>query len=371
MGASHTSLWLRLGFALVPIVASLAVSALLVMAVGSDPIAVVEAVWSGAFRNSNSVAGVVNFWLPLTLCALGLVVTFTAGLWNIGVEGQMMMGAVFASWAAQFVVLPSPLLIGFEILLAMLGGALWAGLVGVLKVRLGVHEIFGGVALNALANVLAIYLISGPWQPPEGGSAQATPPFPADANLPPISTEFPVSLVMILIVVAAFLFVVFALRGTRWGLQLKATGKNSRSALLLGVPTTQSAMTAFMVCGLLAGAAGSYRVLFTYNSLRPLASGGIGFLALLVVLLVSSRALWVPFITFAFAVILGGSTRLKVALQLDQSLAGVLQGVLVLFVLLSNGLRMRLSRPNEQSGVTPSATARPSSASEPGTVANE
>ena len=104
MSSTRGSIWLRLGFALVPIVASLGVSALLVMAVGSDPIAVVEAVWTGAFRNSTSFAGVINFWLPLTLCALGLVVTFTAGLWNIGVEGQMMMGAIFASWAAQFAV---------------------------------------------------------------------------------------------------------------------------------------------------------------------------------------------------------------------------------------------------------------------------
>lgn len=372
MSSTRGSIWLRLCFALVPIVASLGVSALLVMAVGSDPIAVVEAVWTGAFRNSTSFAGVINFWLPLTLCALGLVVTFTAGLWNIGVEGQMMMGAIFASWAAQFVVLPSPLLIGFEIALAMIGGALWAGLVALLKIRLGVHEIFGGVALNALANVIAIYLISGPWQPPEGGSAQATPPFPRDAVLPPFSSEFPVSLLMIILVIVAFLFVVLALRGTRWGLQLRATGRNSRSALLLGVPTTQSALSAFLVCGMLAGIAGSYRVLFTYNSLRPLASGGIGFLALLVVLLVSSRALWVPFVTFAFAVILGGSTRLKVALQLDQSLAGVLQGVLVLFVLLSNGLRMRLARrlgrthPEEISSAPLAAPNAPM-----GTAANE
>jgi simple sugar transport system permease protein len=124
-------------------------------------------------------------------------------------------------------------------------------------------------------------------------------------------------------------------------LQLKATGKNPRSALLLGVPTTRSALSALIVCGVLAGIAGSYRVLFTYDSLRPLVSGGIGFLALLVVLLVSVRTVWAALVAFAFAVILGGSTRLKVALQLDQSLAGVLQGFVVLLVLLSDGLRQR------------------------------
>lgn len=335
---------LQIGLVILPIFASLLIAAVLIIAVGSDPRRVFEAVWEGAFRNSNAFAGVVNFWIPLALCSMGLIVTFTAGLWNIGVEGQMIIGAIFASWAAQYVALPSsPLQIGLEIALAALGGALWGLLVGVLKTRLGVHEIFGGVALNALANVWSIYLISGPWQPPEGGSAQATAPFPSYAVLPPMSNEFPVNLLALVIVGVAIVTVVLALRGTRWGLQLKATGKNPRSALLLGVPTTHSALTAFMVCGALAGIAGSYRVLFTYTSLRPLASGGIGFLALLVVLLVSVRAIWVPLVALVFAVILGGSTRLKVALQLDQSLAGVLQGTLVLLVLLSNGLRVRLS----------------------------
>jgi simple sugar transport system permease protein len=112
-----------------------------------------------------------------------------------------------------------------------------------------------------------------------------------------------------------------------------------RAPLLLGVPTERSAVAAGEVCRALAG----IRVTVCLPTAAfVLVSGGIGFLGLLVVLLVANRALWVPFVTFAFAAILGGSTRLKVALQLDQSLAGVLQGFLVLVVLLFNGVRQRL-----------------------------
>lgn len=355
----------QVAFAILPIAVSLVITALLVIAVNSDPIAVFEAVWQGAFRTSNSFAGVVNFWIPLVLCSMGLIITFTAGLWNIGVEGQMGMGAVFASWAALFVTLPQPAQIALELALAMLGGALWAALVGVMKTRLGVHEIFGGVALNALANVVTIYLVTSPWSPPGGNSKQATDPFVENALLPQISSEFPVNLLMIILVFVAIVFVILVLRGTRWGLQLKATGKNARSALLLGVPTTRSAISALMVCGALAGLAGSYRVLFTYDSLRTLVSGGIGFLALLVVLLVAVRALWAPFIAFAFAVILAGSTRLKVALQLDQSLAGVLQGLVVLMVLLSSGLRQRIMERSASRGdETPQSGFQPVTPSE-------
>lgn len=333
---------MRFLLGVLPIVISLLITAVLIIMVNADPIAVFNSVMEGAFRNTDALAGVVNFWIPLTLVSLGLVICFTAGLWNIGVEGQMMIGAVFASAIAQSVMLPSPLQIGLEIVAAVVGGALWGILVGVLKTRLGVHEIFGGVALNALANVLSIYLIAGPWAPPQGGNSQATAPFVTEALLPPLSAEFPVSLFALLIVFVACTGTYFALRGTRWGLQLKATGKNARSALLLGVPTERISLSALLVCGALAGIAGAYRVLFTYGSMRALASGGIGFLGLLVVLLVSARALWTPLVAFAFAVILAGSTRLKIALQLDPSLAGVLQSTLVLVVLMFNGLRERL-----------------------------
>lgn len=338
---------LRVVFLLVPIVLSLLITSILILAIGQNPFEVYVTIWQGAFRNAGTWAGVVNFWIPLTFASMGLVITFTAGLWNIGVEGQMMMGAIWASWAARSLPLPPLALIPIEIVMAMAGGAFWGLLVGILRVRLGVNEIFGGVALNSLASVIVIYLISGPWQPPEGGSAQSTAPFPADSLLPALGTEFPVSLLALILAVIAIIFVALALRGTRWGLQLKASGKNARSALLLGVPTTRTALSAFAACGAIAGIGGAYRVLFTFQSLRPQPSGGIGFLALLVVLVVAYRPLIAPLVAFAFAAILAGSTRLRVALQLDQSVAEVLQGIIVLLVLLTNGVRARFFGTND------------------------
>ncbi|HVU13361.1 MAG TPA: ABC transporter permease [Phototrophicaceae bacterium] len=347
---SKNRTWFQVVFAVAPIIVSLAITSALILTVNADPIAVFQSEWNGAFRSPTVFAGVINFWMPLALCSMGLIVTFTAGLWNIGVEGQIGMGAVFATWAALFVTLPQPAQIALEIALGFLGGALWGALVGFLKTQLGVHEIFGGVALNSLANVITIYLVTGPWSPPGGASKQSTAPFVTNALLPQISADFPVSLLMLILTFAAIIGVILILRGTRWGLQLKATGKNARSALLLGVPTTRSAISALMVCGGLAGIAGAFRVLFVYQSLRTLVSGGIGFLALLVVLLVAVRALWAPLIALIFALFLGGSTRLKIELGLDESLVGVLQGLIVLLVLLASGLRQRLSERDSGRG---------------------
>ncbi len=331
-----------LGFTLLPILLSLMITALLIIAVGQNPLDVLTVIWQGGFASTTSIADSLNLWIPLTLASVALIVTFTAGLWNIGVEGQMMMGAIFASWAARTLDFPSPILIPVELLLAALGGAFVGLIIGVLKTRFNINEIFSGVAINALVNVFSIYLVSVLWRAPEGGNVQSTPPFRQSAWIPPFSPDFSVSLLMVVLVIAITVLVALALRTTRWGLRLKATGKNPRSALLLGVPTERTTLSAFMVCGMIAGIAGSYRVLFTYHSLRPGASGGIGFLGLLIVLLLSMRMMWVPLVAFIFAGILAGSSRVQSRLQLDQSLAGVLQGILVLTVLLFNGIRERL-----------------------------
>jgi ABC-type uncharacterized transport system permease subunit len=321
---------------------SLGLTSVVILLVGENPLEVLELVVDGALGDVKSLAGVVSFWLPLLLSCMGLVVTFRAGLWNIGVEGQIMIGAVCATGVALYPPnLPSEVTITLSIVAGMVGGAVWGLLIGFLKTRLGVHEIFGGTGLNALANLVAIYLISGPWLPAEGGSAQGTSPIPPISRLTSMSADFPVSGLMLVLAIIASLLVIVALAYTRWGLQLKATGRNARSALLLGVPVERTLWSSLILCGLLGGLAGAYRVMFVYNNLRPLLSGGIGFLALLAVLLAGMRAVWIPLIAFLFSIILVGSTRLKITLQLDQSLAGVLQGALVLVSLFVNGLRER------------------------------
>ncbi|MDX2136746.1 MAG: ABC transporter permease [Chloroflexota bacterium] len=333
--------------ALIPILISLVASAVLIAAAGVNPAAAASELLRGAFRDADAAANVVNFWIPLTFASIGLIITFRAGLWNIGVDGQLTMGAIFASAVALSWPLPGPLLIAAQLAAAMIGGGLWGALAGFLKSRLGVNEIFGGVALNQIANLATLYLITGPWQPAEGGSVRSSPPFPADALLPRFSDDFRVSPLMLIAVVATLVVVYAALRGTRWGLQLKATGRNARSALLLGVPTTRTVLSAFIVCGALAGLAGAFRALVVFQSLRPLVSGGIGFLAVLVALLAAGGVLLVPLITFAFSVLLGGSAQLKVALRLDVALVGVVQGILVLSALLFNGLSERWKKRRE------------------------
>ena len=319
---------------LIPVVAALLFTSVLLLLFNAGPIESFQAMFEGAFGDQAKTLSVLAFWVPLTLASFGLVVTFTAGLWNIGVEGQIILGSIAASWVALKIQMPVPFLqVSLEILAAMAAGALWAAFTALLKTRGGVNEIFGGLALNNLAIILTNYLISGPWQPPEGGTFRGTAPFAPDALLDRFADSrfSPSSMVLTII---TFVLIFILLRGTFWGLKLKALGKNKYSAFLLGVASEREMVLAMMLCGALAGLGGAVRVLSWFDSLRQSISGGIGFLALLVVMLANYQTIWVPFISLFFSAVLNGSIALQLRTQLHSSLGGILTGVMVLFVLL-------------------------------------
>jgi simple sugar transport system permease protein len=342
--------WLYRLWPLVPVAGALIFTSGLLLLFDASPTEAYRAMWDGAFGGQDKILGVLAFWVPLLLCSTGLILTFTAGLWNIGIEGQIILGAISASWVALNVNAPAWVLIPLEIGAAMLGGALWAGLSAVLKTRGKVNEIFSGLALNNLAIILTNYLISGPWQPPEGGSFRGTAPF-QDAALLPRLLESRFSPLSLVLAVIALIGVYFVLRGTTWGLRLKALGKNPYSAFLLGVSSERETILAMMFCGALAGVGGAVRVLSWFDSLRQSISGGIGFLALLIVMLAGYRILWVPFIAFFFSAVLNGSITLQLKTQLHSALGGILTGVTVLLVLLFGSARqLGLGRGKASSG---------------------
>ena len=344
-----------------PVLLSVAVTTLLLAVVGANPLTTYGSLVDGAFGSTERLLTTLAFWVPLLFCATGLLVTFNTGLWNIGVEGQMIMGAIGASWVALTVDqlnlgLPGWVIVPLELLVAAAFGAGYGALAGVLKTRGGVHEIFGGVALNNLAIIATNFLISGPWQPPEGGSFRGTVPFPSEAMLPLLGNSrfSPLSLGLALLLL---LGVALILGRTTWGLKLRALGKNLRAAFLLGVPSEREMLNAMMLCGALAGLAGSVRVLSWFDSLRQSISGGIGFLAILIVLLAGSRPVWTMLIALLFSALLNGGTIVNLRTQLHSSLSGIIQGTLVLFVLLFGEYRKLFRGKAAESGASPPGAA--------------
>jgi simple sugar transport system permease protein len=339
----------------------LIVIAVILALLGKNPLGAAVELLRGALGDSNSRADVVMFALPILLCATGLLITFTAGLWNIGIEGQVTMGAIFATLVARTVTSDtSPwLALPAELSLALIGGALWGLLPALLKVYGNVNEIFGGVALNFVAQNVLISLLNGPWKV---GTYSSTAPFEAPALLPSLPGTR-LSVLAIVLSLAAYAFVFVIVRGTHWGLQLKAMGRNEKSALLLGVRTKRNIMLAMVACGALGGLVGAIQALFVRGRLIPDISGGVGFLGILLALLVDLRAAWLPVVALLLALVPVGGLKLSMALddslQLDTSLGNVFQSALVLAVLLGNGVRARIRSRSPGVVIASDETAEP------------
>jgi simple sugar transport system permease protein len=327
------------------VVLALGIATLVLMATGAPPLAAFGNIIKGSVGSWGVASDVVVAWVPLLLVTTGLLMTFTVGLWNIGIEGQITLGAIFATWALrsfQGSSLDPALILALAFVAGMTGGMVWAMLVGALKTFGGVNEIFGGLGLNYVATALNVWLIFGPWKRPGVASMSGTVPFDRSLWLPTLNEQSRLAPIAVGLGIAGIVIVFVLLRGTYFGLRLKAVGKNPKAAYLLGIPTWQYMMASFALCGIFAGLAGAVQVTAVYHRLIPSISSGYGFLGLMVAMLVNfSAALAAPIALF-FAALNVGSIQLPIVLKLDSSLAGVLQGTIVLFVLLGDGLRKRL-----------------------------
>lgn len=311
----------------------------IILLTGALPLPVISSMLSGAFGTPGQFARVAATLVPLVLCTSGLLFTFTAGLYNLGIEGQITLGAIAAMIPIRLFenVLPAPLVILLALVAGSLGGMLWGLLAGVLKVFGRVNEIFAGLGLNFVADGLALYLIFGPWKRPGVASMSGTEQFSEALWLPTIgNTE--ASPIALLIALAALIATIIVMRGTYFGLQLRAVGLNLRAAYVLGIPAIRQLLSAFAICGGLAGLAGALQVLAVFHRLIPTISSNLGFLALLVAMLVGFNGWLILPVSFFFSALNIGSLQLPLSLNLESSLAGVIQGMLVLFAILGRGI---------------------------------
>ncbi len=336
----------NLGFQLLAVLLALGVTTLILLAVGAHPLDAYTNIIKGSVGSFGKFSDVLVAWIPLLIAVAGLLITFSAGLWNIGVEGQIIMGAIAATWiirSLQDGSTPPALIMALGILAGMIGGALWASLAGALKTFGGVNEIFGGLGLNFVATATTIWLIFGPWKRPGVASIAGTDNFNESVWLPTLP-DSRLSLWALGLAILSIVIVYFLLQGTYFGLRLKAVGKNPRSAYMLGVPTWQYSMMAFIICGAFAGLAGAIQAMGVYHRLIGSISSGYGFLGLLVAMLVNYQAIWAVPVALFFAALNIGGIQLPIILKLDSSITGILQGTLVLFVLMVEGVRQRIMK---------------------------
>ncbi len=309
-------------------------TSLVLLIAGAPPISAYYHILRGSLGSWSKFAHVIKAWIPLTLCGCGLLFTFRIGLWNIGVEGQVMMGAVFSTALLRLGLQSQApaMFLAMSLAAGLAGGGIWALIAGFLKTRGGVNEIFAGLGLNFVAQGVILWLIFGPWRRPGVASMSGTETFPVALWLPQLPS-LRLSPLALVIVTTALVATGLMLRYTRIGLNLKAIGNNPRAAFLFGLKPARHMIVAMVFAGGFAGLAGSLQVSGVYHRLLPAISSNYGYLALLVVMLCNYNIWLVPLVAFFFACLNVGSIQLPMVLQLDSSLAGVIQGALVLAIL--------------------------------------
>ncbi len=329
----------------IAVVLAILFTCVLIAIMDADPLAVFRVIFRGSLGSWDAFTQVLQAWVPLVLASCGLMFTFTSGLWNIGMEGQIEMGAIFAYGVIRLFIgtdTPGGWVIVLAVVGGVVGGVFWALLVGLLKNFGGVNEIFGGLGFNFIADAIMLSLVYGPWKP-EGVANGSTKMLESMYWLPQVKGTY-LSLWALGIAILGVIVATVILKGTYFGLKLKAVGKNNKSSFLLGIPTNRYMLLSFILCGVFAGLTGALQVTGFNHVLRNNISGGYGYVGLMVGMLANIQPLITAPIALVFIGLSKGAAGLGMDLKLDSNLSGVIQGSLVIFVLMMDGVRRIFSK---------------------------
>jgi ABC-type uncharacterized transport system permease subunit len=314
----------------VPVLLALAAGALLLIALGRDPLTFYRAVWTGGVAAGAWQDSAIAM-APFLLIAAGLILIFRAGLWNLGYNGQFLLAAAFVSGYAPTLVKHVPLWLAFSLLFLLAGavGGAWTLVPSVLKARFGTNEIITTLMMSFIGINLASLLIKGPFHDPTTPLPQ-TAVIPLDKMLPPIpGTRIHSGL---LVAFAAILVVHYLLTRTSWGLRLQIMGVNQRAARHFGVNLPRLIVVSFFASGLLIGFAAAADILGLWGYVRTGWDPAYGDTIIPFVFLARLNALAVvPFIAF-FAVLYTGGDLAAQQVNLSTDFLYVLVGLILLFM---------------------------------------
>jgi simple sugar transport system permease protein len=271
---------------------------------------------------------------PLLLIALGLAVCFRSNVWNIGAEGQYILGAIFASGVAMQA---GPTTGGWFVILVLiagvLGGMVWAGIVALLRDRFNANEILVSLMLVYVAGFVLNYLVYGPWKDPAGYNFPQTITFLKSTQVPKLFTGFRVNAGVIVALVAVVLFWVLLFR-TYAGFQLQVGGLAPAAARYAGFSSRRALWTALLLSGAMAGLAGGLEIAGPLGQLTPYVPAGYGFAAIIVAFVGRLHPVGIVFSAILMSMFYIGGELAQSRLGLPKSLTGVFQGLL-LFTLLA------------------------------------
>lgn len=328
-----------LAVSLVAIAAALAVTGLIFWAYGLNPISAYLTIARDTLGDRRALPEIVRPAIPLLLTGAGLVLAFRAQFYNIGAEGQLLLGAVAATGVALFTSVPAPWVLPVMFLAGFAGGALWGLLPAVLKLSLRVNEVISTLMMNYIALYLVSWLVTGPWKGPSVRGFAYTDTFPDAAQLAVLpGTRIHWGTLLIGVALAAGLTLL--LRRTRLGFEIRVQGQNPDAARYAGISPFRTTLAVMLLSGGAAGLAGVGEVAGIHHKLLDpnQVSLGFGYAAIIVAWLARGSPLAAIVTAMFLGLIYSSGDVMKVSLQMPFQVTGVFNGLILFFLIGSERL---------------------------------
>ncbi|MBB6578566.1 simple sugar transport system permease protein [Comamonas odontotermitis] len=315
---------------------------------GKDPVRGLQAFFWEPIKSANALAELTVKATPLLLIALGLAVCFRSNVWNIGAEGQFVMGAIAAGGVALMAgkgtggwIVPLVLVAGVA------GGMAWAGVVALLRDKFNANEILVSLMLVYVATLFLGYLVYGPWKDPMGYNFPQTKMFERVTQIPKLVQGMRMNIGVVIALVGAALLWVFLFR-TKVGFAQQVGGLAPAAARYAGFSSRRALWTALLISGGCAGLAGALEVAGPVGQLTPYVPMGYGFAAIIVAFVGRLHPVGMVFSAILMSMFYIGGELAQSRLGLPKSLTGVFQGMLLFTLLACDTLiayRVRWARP--------------------------
>lgn len=311
------------------VVLSLVFAGLVIAILGYNPIEVFSSMISGALGSATRLRQTVTKAVPLIITSLGILVAFKMKFWNIGGEGQIMMGAFAAASVALFTDLPKPLMLLCMAIAAMIAGGIWAFIPAIFKAKMGTNETIFTLMLNYIAIKFVTYLQYGPWKDPNSQGFPKVADFPPNAILPSVFGMH-IGWIIALVLVA---LVYILINHTKKGFEISVVGESVQTARYAGMPISRIIILSMLLSGGLCGLTGMIQASAVEKTLSSVLSANYGFTAITTTWLSGLNAIAALFVCSAFAILVQGSSYIQISMSVPAAVADMIQAIILFFVL--------------------------------------
>lgn len=326
----ETSSKKKVGITSLAVLFAFLITSLFILAIGQNPLAVFASMLEGSFGSAYRFKETIVKAIPLLITATGIAVAFRMKFWNIGAEGQILMGAFTSTFVAlNFKDLPAIILLPTMMIAAIIGGGLWALIPAALKAKFGTNETIVTLMLNYIALKWIVYLQYGPWKDPNSLGFPKIPNFTDNAILPKV---FGVHMGWIIAIVLA-IAVHYYIFHTKSGYEIQVLGESENTARYAGMNIKKIILSSMLMSGGICGLTGMIQASAVNNTLTMDITGGVGYTAIIIAWLSGLKTPWMIVVSFLFALLTQGAAYIQTVYQIPQSAAQIIQGLILFSVL--------------------------------------